>query len=449
MPERTLPRKRESIWICKNFWNNTHTPRILLALLFVLGIAYFYPVFSSLSSSIKFQSITVIDTSAAVATTNIPLLVYSILHILYFDRELDKLIRFAVVFAAFASFLAQYLSQFTLFTETLFVCINYWQVWVWTCVSFMSLSRYDTSDAKVFRASTMAVISLAYSLGRFVDLYTLFSSNQSLRLVSVTLLYASTIGLVFLFILWGRHLFRKWKAASKMAPGTNVGISFLTENEWTLTLLIMSIIFVASSFAVLAAKFGYYSTSFFMACQILAIFYSSCLYTYFNFIDQMHTSNLSDALETKKTFVRYVSHEIRFDGTFVFVCPHNFYRRTPLNIVVVGLQLLEDQVKEDINSPEIPITIAEMRESCSTAVEILNGLLDYEKLDSGLMECEKSEVSDASGFLLAAMRPFHLSASAKELEFILESNVEGEVRILIDENKVSRNEFQLSLLTND
>ena len=104
----------------------------------------------------------------------------------------------------------------------------------------------------------------------------------------------------------------------------------------------------------------------------------------------------------------------------------------------MGLRLLEDQYREDRDCPDIPGTITELRQSCTTAVDILNGLLDYEKLAAGLMECEKTVVADASAFLLAAMRPFHLPASAKAVEFVLESKVADEAKIFIDENKVRR-----------
>ena len=110
--------------------------------------------------------------------------------------------------------------------------------------------------------------------------------------------------------------------------------------------------------------------------------------------------------------------------------------RTPLNIVVMGLRLLDDQVREDRDNPEIPATIAELRQSCAAAVEILNGLLDYEKLESGLMVCEKSLVSDAEAFLLSAIRPFQLSATVKAVEFVTESRFQSTTRIFVDENKV-------------
>ena len=104
----------------------------------------------------------------------------------------------------------------------------------------------------------------------------------------------------------------------------------------------------------------------------------------------------------------------------------------------MGLRLLDDQVKEDRAHPEIPATIVELRQSCAAAaVEILNGLLDYEKLESGLMVCEKSLVPDAETFLLSAIQPFQLSATAKGVDFLVESSFEGSARVFVDENKVS------------
>ena len=72
-------------------------------------------------------------------------------------------------------------------------------------------------------------------------------------------------------------------------------------------------------------------------------------------------------------FVRYVSHEIR----------------SPLNIVHMGLKLL----KLNDNNPEFVKerlqTISDIEGSCDTAIQTLNGLLDYEKLEAGIMKLEK------------------------------------------------------------
>jgi signal transduction histidine kinase len=83
-------------------------------------------------------------------------------------------------------------------------------------------------------------------------------------------------------------------------------------------------------------------------------------------------------LKTKRVFVRYVSHEIR----------------TPLNITLLGLKFLEDELqKNDKNMlGNVNDVLEDVKSSCGVAVEILNDLLLYEKLDDGIFTLSLSEV---------------------------------------------------------
>ena len=91
----------------------------------------------------------------------------------------------------------------------------------------------------------------------------------------------------------------------------------------------------------------------------------------------------NEALAVKKTFVRYVSHEIR----------------TPLTVAKLGLMLVEAGVRKvkneagveegDAMSHDIDDTlanIADCESSLDVAVTILDDLLSYEKLESGIYE---------------------------------------------------------------
>ena len=73
-------------------------------------------------------------------------------------------------------------------------------------------------------------------------------------------------------------------------------------------------------------------------------------------------------LEVKRMFVRYVSHEIR----------------TPLNAVVIGLSYMRKQFTD--MGQDLVDLVEEVRMSCDAAVDILNDLLTYEKLDGGLLQ---------------------------------------------------------------
>ena len=77
--------------------------------------------------------------------------------------------------------------------------------------------------------------------------------------------------------------------------------------------------------------------------------------------------------------MRYVSHEIR----------------TPLNITLLGLKFLEDELEKS-NSKllgDVSDVLEDVKSSCGVAVDILNDLLLYEKLDDGIFTLSMSEVS--------------------------------------------------------
>ena len=76
-------------------------------------------------------------------------------------------------------------------------------------------------------------------------------------------------------------------------------------------------------------------------------------------------------LAAKKSYVRYISHEIR----------------TPLNAAFLGLKLLIDDVAnsphpDDHDRLEI---LKDIFGACDEGINVLNELLTYDKLESGLL----------------------------------------------------------------
>jgi len=69
------------------------------------------------------------------------------------------------------------------------------------------------------------------------------------------------------------------------------------------------------------------------------------------------------SLSLKQVFVRFVSHEIR----------------SPLNVVLAGLELLRADLNSGVNL-SISDLIDDMQ---SAAITILNDLLNYEHMDAG------------------------------------------------------------------
>jgi len=97
----------------------------------------------------------------------------------------------------------------------------------------------------------------------------------------------------------------------------------------------------------------------------------------------------------KRMFVRYVSHEIR----------------TPLNIVLMGIKLLGRGFRQRSSvDAEYLNTITDIEGSCETAIETLNGLLDYEKLESGIMILEKATLHPWP-IIRDAVKPFMIQVN--------------------------------------
>ena len=129
---------------------------------------------------------------------------------------------------------------------------------------------------------------------------------------------------------------------------------------------------------------------------------------------------LAETLEIKRLFVRSVSHEIR----------------TPLSIVMSGIYLLENRVCA--HDEQVRDIVVEMKSSCRTAIDILNDLLTYEKLDSELLDIEKrpTKIYD---LLYAQIELFQLSARQLEINLKFEWNLaDSKAEISADEHKLSQ-----------
>jgi signal transduction histidine kinase len=84
---------------------------------------------------------------------------------------------------------------------------------------------------------------------------------------------------------------------------------------------------------------------------------------------------MQEALESKKSFVRYISHEVR----------------TPLNTVSLGLDLLIEELEADYSarSRDYIDSATELKQAAGIAVEILNDLLQYDKLSDDTLQIHR------------------------------------------------------------
>ena len=101
------------------------------------------------------------------------------------------------------------------------------------------------------------------------------------------------------------------------------------------------------------------------------------------------------ALEFKRMFIRYISHEMR----------------TPLNAATLGLKLLQENVSMSLEDEEKLETIRDIKESCDIAVNTLNELLMFDKLESGMLKLELEKCVPLD-LIRNSVKPFHTQVKA-------------------------------------
>ena len=116
-------------------------------------------------------------------------------------------------------------------------------------------------------------------------------------------------------------------------------------------------------------------------------------------------------LEAKKSYVRYISHELR----------------TPLNAATLGLNMVVTQLKKKRRKTpeekEMCETLSDIRLACSTAVDILNDLLSFEKLESGILVLHREDISVVK-FMKEGIVMFSAQAKEKGVTLDLVSTID-------------------------
>ena len=104
----------------------------------------------------------------------------------------------------------------------------------------------------------------------------------------------------------------------------------------------------------------------------------------------LHVTTLSqEELAFKRMFVSYISHEVR----------------TPLNTVIMGLQVLADDLESA--DQDTLTSLQDVRTSCDIAVNVLNELLMFDKLEGGTLMLEKTK-ANAMELITKTITPFQI-----------------------------------------
>ena len=87
--------------------------------------------------------------------------------------------------------------------------------------------------------------------------------------------------------------------------------------------------------------------------------------------------------------------------------------RTPLNITLLGLKYLEEELEKVDSNLLCDVTevLEDVKSSCGIAVDILNDLLLYEKLDDGIFTLSMTEIPFRD-FFIDAVNVFKVQVCA-------------------------------------
>ena len=87
--------------------------------------------------------------------------------------------------------------------------------------------------------------------------------------------------------------------------------------------------------------------------------------------------NINFALQLDRSFIRFICHHLR----------------TPLNVVKVGLQVLQQELDDRVARSDMLPLIRDMEESCDSATTILDDLVTFESIESGRLKVDAHPIA--------------------------------------------------------
>mmetsp|Transcript_10111 Transcript_10111/g.10197 ORF Transcript_10111/g.10197 Transcript_10111/m.10197 type:complete len:764 (+) Transcript_10111:179-2470(+) len=211
----------------------------------------------------------------------------------------------------------------------------------------------------------------------------------------------------------------------------------ITRDEWSCTMItVLYVVFIIGiSIPSVVYRFPSYTES-----SVVYLVNMEILFTFFiTAVAMQQTSNQGQVshkyqseLEFKRMFVRYISHEVR----------------TPLNTAIIGLQVLSEELRSSHDSFGSGIitghaeTVTDIRTACDIAVNVLNELLTFDKLEAGTLMIEKSD-ANAVDLITQTVSSFLIQARQKKIGLSINNDCKNPNELLsaiihVDVNKVAQ-----------
>ena len=352
----------------------------------------------------------VVHMTVATGSILFPTLLDNILDICLLDWNSGRLERTVFIAAFFFSALLEYISYYTHLTTIIYCCAFSAELWFLVCIPLLALHRRN-SVFTLFRI--LSILALTYIFICSSLWSVIYDDGVALQIASVfKYIAAANIFLLFGYFFYTVYKKQYQESRIDMQTGLITTISLGTT-------LIIYLILVAS----LDPSVGYLNASVhtLYGVRSLSIVCFLCITLFPQRMSKSEAARNEMNLEMKRTFIRYISHELR----------------NPLSIILDCIDFAEEQINEGASNEELRSTLSDMKYPCRTGMEVLNELLDFEKMDAGLTVIEKS-IQNPNVFLESTLHPFTLVARRKDIHFTINNTLGDSSSLVdIDETKVS------------
>mmetsp|Transcript_331 Transcript_331/g.616 ORF Transcript_331/g.616 Transcript_331/m.616 type:complete len:888 (+) Transcript_331:132-2795(+) len=137
---------------------------------------------------------------------------------------------------------------------------------------------------------------------------------------------------------------------------------------------------------------------------VSVILFTSAIFFLYDYFVEANSAAQENILSAKRRYVRFISHEVR----------------TPMNTVCMGLKLLENGITKcsDENNELIQDLVEithDLQASAESAVTVLNDLLNYDKIESGTLKLEFSNI-DLWELVRTSVRALSVHATQKFIQ---------------------------------
>ena len=403
----------------------------LLVLSMLLGLALFFPIIFQLNVDTELvrnapitktmEDMRVHYLTVAGASVLVPPFLDNVADMFFSGVNIIAVARTSYIFFFLLSFIGQIIILNSPSTYTAyFVIIVLFQVWLLVSLALIPLNRVLRGYTLITAAVT-GFLSYVFLFGSVS--YVAFQDEITLQLIQIMRFISGISILLSLLPNVVQVLLDMYNSKLRLRD------FLLAQDERTksspiITCAVVAVVITLTTASAALSQSGPFSLS----RDALIVYFSSCIIFMIlvtmipRHIAKVHHANiLKSSLALKKTFVNFISHELR----------------TSFSIIQGGLEVIEQRSKDGNLSGDVETAIKELKGSCSTGVDILNEFLDFEKLDAGLGTVEKS-VQNPLEFILSTVSPFQLLAIKKDITLELVNQIgRSGCEVDVDEVKVT------------